>query len=118
MIRAIRDIGNMLIREGKSLIDLLVKTEDNYKYIILLKVSLEDLSLDPDLMEVGEDKSKLKEFKWIGNPDRNKPKDRITTSNIGYLLTETIPHLINGLNEGVLKNKLIEFKKIVVKNII
>ena len=47
-----------------------------------------------DVIEIAE------KYRFIGNHKGNKPQWALSTSNVGYLLTESIPNLIKNLDSG------------------
>jgi len=54
----------------------------------------------------GFSKQVLKEFLYIPTEKGNRPQFLITTQNLGYILSQTIPNMSVFLNDGELKKKL------------
>ena len=65
-----------------------------------------------DVIEIAE------KYRFIGNHKGNKPQWALSTSNVGYLLTESIPNLIKNLDSGSeLRLKLSEIFETFFKNV-
>ena len=134
MIEAIREIGRMYDESNKSAfaenlvkeINVPLKKSDigKRRYIIVL-----DFDTNRDFIEIGIKEIKIVEqeakekklikldevvkehvrnYLWVGNNPGNIPQDRLTTNNVSYLLTESIPNLYKMLEEGNFKSVLEE----------
>jgi len=87
------------------------KEKNNKKqYLVILKLNLnKDINLTIDIEEIGEDTSK--KYLWVGNPPgANSPQDRLTTNNLEYLVSQTIPNLVERLPSGELRDILRQAK--------
>jgi len=97
----IRAVGN----DKKTLLSYLVdkaayerekgKEKDVPRIFALHFKTKEDCVELEDLGEVGP--KEAVEYLWIGNASRNSPQNRLTTDNLQYLLSQTIPNLLKGL---------------------
>jgi len=75
-------------------------------YLVILKLDLTgDINLAIDIEKIGEDTPK--KYLWVGNPPgAYSPQDRLTTNNLGYLVSQTIPNLVKRLPDGRLRDIL------------
>ncbi len=69
--------------------------KDNPK-IAVLKLDLASLNFDVEVSELeAEGEKSSARYLWLGNAaGANSDQDRITTDNLGYLLTQTVPNLL------------------------
>lgn len=118
MIEAFYYIGKELLSteldQEKFLeyLTLELNKEKNKKkqHVVLLKIINEQNSsqyrLEIDFTEVSENSAR--EYLWVGNaPSANSEQDRLTTNNLEYLVSQTIPNLIKNLpDNSELKNNL------------
>jgi len=112
MLDAIKKIGELSLKESKEAFAFsLIKENEDFgsegkdkKYILTLNFNIENEKIELDSEEVSYEK--LKKYLWVGNAYGNNLQDRLTTDNVGYLLSQTIPNLYEILKEGDLKNKL------------
>ncbi len=67
--------------------------------IAVLKLDLASLHFDVEVSELdAEGEKSSARYLWLGNAaGANSDQDRITTDNLGYLLTQTIPNLLRRL---------------------
>ena len=138
MIEDIREIGRMYDESNKSAfaenlikeINVPLKKSDAGKerYIIVLdfdtnrdfiEIGLKEISIvEEELKEKSEERKLIKldevikdyvrDYLWVGNNPGNIPQDKLTTNNISYLLSESIPNLYKTLGEGNFKSVLKE----------
>lgn len=120
MIEGYWQIGKEIIRENlqtdkfiESLVLELDKEKDGKRqYIVILNIKQEKhggWKLDVDIEEISDES--LKKYLWVGNPSGpNSPQDRLSTNNIEYLVSQTIPNLIKNLESCELKEKLEKLK--------
>jgi CRISPR-associated protein Csh1 len=114
MIEALKKIGDVVLQGSRddfldNLIEPVgVKGKDGESvYIGIIDFSLEKDrdGLDFAVEEMNEETPK--KYLWLGNAETaNSPQDRLTTNNVDYLLSQTIPNLIGCLPDGILKNHL------------
>lgn len=61
----------------------------------ILKLDLASPHFDVEVRELDEDERSPASYLWLGNAaGANSDQDRITTDNLGYLLTQTVPNLL------------------------
>ena len=110
MIEGIKEIGEFsLTKSSSSILEALVQDiplEGNKtQYLVIINFDLENKKISLDKEEIR--KSTPLDYLWIGNPKAgNSPQDRLTTNNLAFLCSQTIPNLIERLDEGELKNIL------------
>jgi CRISPR-associated protein Csh1 len=65
--------------------------------IAILKLNTEDSSLAVELREIKEQGSNtVEDFLWLGNAASSASnQDRLTTDNLSYLVSQTIPNLLS-----------------------
>jgi len=108
VLEGIQLIGNAVLGKA-SLVESLVDTRlleeslapgrEEPRYIVVLDVRLDPLTLRADLMTVSE--KTLAEVLWVGNASgSNSPQDRLTTNRAEYLASQTIPNLRRSLPQG------------------
>jgi CRISPR-associated protein Csh1 len=68
--------------------------------IAVLKLDLASLDFDVEVSELdAEGEKSSARYLWLGNAaGANSDQDRITTDNLGYLLTQTVPNLLQRLS--------------------
>lgn len=108
MIYALRELGNLIIKNalGKDPSALLPYFVDKAPYEEE-RVGERDKPLilalhfktDEDCVELEElceaDAERAEEYLWIGNAPRNSPQNRLTTQTLPYLISQTIPNLLD-----------------------
>ena len=110
MIEGIKEIGEFsLTKSSSSILEALVQDiplEGNKtQYLVIINFDLENKKISLDKEEIRNSTSL--DYLWIGNPKAgNSPQDRLTTNNLAFLCSQTIPNLIKRLDEGELKNIL------------
>lgn len=70
--------------------------------IAVLKLDLASLHFDIEVSELdAEGEKSSARYLWLGNAaGANSDQDRITTDNLGYLLTQTVPNLLRRIPPG------------------
>nr|BAL52721.1 CRISPR-associated Csh1 family protein [uncultured prokaryote] len=116
MIEGIRTIGEAVLQKNPSIVEALIREEEvpegQKRYVVHLNVQLEPLALEVSAKEL--DYKVLAEVLWVGNaPASNDPQDRLTTDHVQYLVSQTVPNLMNGLPAGALRDKLEELQQAV-----
>jgi len=79
--------------------------------IAVLKLDLASLNFDVEVSELdAEGEKSSARYLWLGNAaGANSDQDRITTDNLSYLLTQTVPNLLSRIPQGTeLRAKLDE----------
>ncbi|MEW6380168.1 MAG: type I-B CRISPR-associated protein Cas8b/Csh1 [bacterium] len=117
MIGALKEIGEAVLRESKdSFLDNLIEpvapkgTSDKPSYLGIMEFNLMDTVLNVSFEEMDEETPR--KYLWVGNVETaNSPQDRLTTSNVDYLLSQTIPNLIAALPDGELKTNLLKIRE-------
>jgi CRISPR-associated protein Csh1 len=116
MIESIYQLGRAVLERGggrrtvlESLADNLPTDKEGKSYIAILKLDTSSWKLGVDLRELGrEGDSTAARYLWLGNaPGANDDQDRLTTNNLAYLVSQTIPNL---LREGRVKSQSLLFK--------
>lgn len=111
MLEAIKELGEgVLKKEGKRFIyniikDIKKKKKGEENLILILNFKLEE-----DVIKIFYnkeiDEDTLKDYLWVGNASGKNPQDRLTTDNLEYLVTNSIPNLYKAIENSELKNKL------------
>lgn len=111
MIRGIWQIGRWLLegtedREStfvESLVEEAKYTGKGRPYAVILRLRMEPPSLDLKPVEYNEQRARR--WLWIGNAGANDDQDRVTSNNLGYLISQTVPNLlkVGRLPEGELR---------------
>ncbi len=108
MIEGVRIIGDATLLRNPSIVEALIQEEEaqqgQKRYVIFLNLELVPPRLDVDLKEL--DRQVLAEILWVGNAASNRDQDRLTTDNVEYLVSQTVPNLLGALDEGGLRQKL------------
>lgn len=114
MIDGIVEIGKSVLQTLKNeavelpsalAIEVPEKIHNVKQHIVILKLKTSPPKLDFDFREIQEDTAE--EFLWLGNaPTAMLPQDRLTTDNLSYLVSQTVPNLVERLVGGELKNTL------------
>ncbi|MEJ5227617.1 TIGR02556 family CRISPR-associated protein [Thermodesulfovibrio sp.] len=120
MIESWIQIGKELLREQsnvgdfvRTLAEEIPKEKNNKKqHLLILNISksndLGRYTLNIELEEIsGETPVK---YLWVGNSPSNSEQDKLTTDNLEYLISQTIPNLIKKLPDCDLKDKLKKLK--------
>lgn len=107
MLAAIRDIGNLANKfsRGTFLENLTIELPDEIEgkkqHVVLLDFSTEKPFLQIKIAEVTPGLTE-KEYLWIGNADGNSPQWYLTTNNLAFVLSQTLPNIINIMHEDTL----------------
>jgi len=115
MINGIRSIGHVLLQDHSTFLEQLVDTRlvdtiyarnEEKRHIVVFDIDSATSTFSINLLEADEEK--VKQVLWVGNASSNDDQDRITTDNIGYLASQTIPNLLKPgrLPDGELRKKL------------
>lgn len=100
MIEAIQGIGKRL--KGSLLENLALDLSSEIKqkqHIVIIDYKIFDRRIDVDFREIDEDTKS--QYLWVGTADgANSPQIHFTTKNLGYLLSQTIPNLIEKAENG------------------
>ncbi|MEW5803930.1 MAG: TM1802 family CRISPR-associated protein, partial [bacterium] len=116
MIEALKEIGDVILQGSKGhFLDNLIEPvgvsgrDGEAVYIGIIDFDLVNGCLNFDLEVINEGTSR--KYLWIGNAETaNSPQDRLTTNNVDYLLSQTIPNLITCLPAGSLKDNLVKIR--------
>ncbi|HID55467.1 TPA: TIGR02556 family CRISPR-associated protein, partial [Candidatus Poribacteria bacterium] len=116
MIMGIKAIGEAIIKDMEDpqlylvelLVDDLPKPRGEKGYVLVLKINSDEPSLSLGIgAEFSDPSPEISlRFLWVGNPTgANDDQDRLTTNNVEYLISQTIPNLIreDRLREGELR---------------
>ncbi|MCL4384797.1 MAG: TIGR02556 family CRISPR-associated protein [Cyanobacteria bacterium] len=110
MIEGIYEIGKLNLKDENDSLTSLIKNiptqkSEKKQYLLCLDFKTNYKDFKFDIKEI--DDNTKNEYIYIGNPKAaNDPQDRLTTTRLDYLISQTIPNLINSLNECELKNIL------------
>lgn len=127
MIEGFWQIGKEIVRDNlqpdkfiESLVLEIDKEKEGKKqHIVILNIKQKkhgEWNLDIDFEEISDVTSK--KYLWVGNPSgANSPQDRLTTTNIEYLVSQTIPNIMNKLQNCDLRSKLEKLKKSIYFNL-
>lgn len=103
MIESIYQIGRAILeREGggrRTVLESLAynppSDKEGISYIAVLKLNTSRWKLDVELRELGRENNTTARYLWLGNaPSSNDDQDRLTTNNLTYLVSQTIPNLL------------------------
>lgn len=110
MLEAIREIGSKVLKSDTT--DLLnnlvleLPSEIKGKNIAIINYKIFDKSIDIDFEELKDDTSE--KYLWVGNADAaNSPQIYFTTNNMSYLISQTIPNLVQITLENSSLKKLL-----------
>ena len=112
MIRGVEQIGKWLLAGTEdpktAFVENLVEEAKRREglYGVVLKLRTQPPSLDLEPVEYSE--RVTAEWLWIGNAGANDDQDRMTSNNLRYLISQTLPNLlkIGRLSEGELRDLL------------
>jgi len=117
MIGALKKIGDAVLqeaREGSFLDNLIAPLNIKGKNNKPLYIGIIEFNLDDDLLSISFEpmnEETPRKFLWIGNVETaNSPQDRLTTNNVDYLFSQTIPNLGRFLPDGSLKDDLLKIR--------
>ncbi len=111
MLNVIADIGKVVSRSGSGdVLDFLVPENVNFKALIGLNFLTKEKRIEITLLktagENGFSKEVLREFLFLPSEKGFRPQFVVTTPNLSYLLSQTIPNLRDFLDNGNLKEEL------------
>lgn len=116
-LEGIKLIGEAELQR-KPLVEALVNTrllerlQGDQGFIVELDIYFDPPRINVDFQELNI--GKLEEVLWVGNAaGSNSPQDRLTTDNPTYLVSQTVPNLLNALPDGDLKALLQRAKDVV-----
>lgn len=103
MIESIHQIGKAVMQgsSGKrAFLESLAKEAPRPKNgnpsIAILKLNTRLSSLNIEVREIGEYSNTVEDFLWLGNAASSaSDQDRLTTDNLSYLVSQTIPNLLS-----------------------
>ena len=113
MIEGIKEIGDIIISEApEKFLENLANEVNSQKqgkkqHIVIVEFDTRRNTINFDYEEIKEETAK--KYLWLGNRPSNNPQDRFTTTNLEYLISQTIPNfriLIPGGELGELLEKL------------
>src|SRR5215211_128545 len=117
MIESIYQLGKAVLERGggrqtvlESLADYPPSDREGKSYIAVLKLDTSSWKLDVDLRELGREGSNTAaRYLWLGNASgANDDQDRLTTNNLAFLVSQTIPNL---LREGRIESQTSLYKR-------
>ncbi|QYJ16495.1 hypothetical protein Rxycam_02328 [Rubrobacter xylanophilus DSM 9941] len=102
MIESIYQIGRALLEESgggrravlESLAAAPPRNRKGESYITILKLNSRKPSLSVELRELSVRGNDAARYMWLGNASGSNPQDRLTTDNLGYLISQNIPNLL------------------------
>ena len=101
LIDGIMDIGRKLA--GKSVDDFLKSKIIAENREFLIKVNFDTIKEVIQIIPEKYTQKDAEEHYWVGNNKGTKPQTRLTTSNLSYLLTQSIGNLYDCIEDGDLK---------------
>jgi CRISPR-associated protein Csh1 len=113
MLNVIADIGKIVSGNSQGdLLEFLIPEATRQRYIVGINFDLAKSSLAFKLMAEGSEnglsKQKLQEFLFVASERGNRPQFSPTSSNLGYLVSQTLPNLADFLPEGSELKKLLQ----------
>lgn len=108
MIEAIKEIGEKILSEapGQFLESLVqpppTQNQNKKQHILIIELNSSKETIDFELEEIKEET--LLKYLWIGNANANNPQDRFTTTNLEYLVSQTLPNFKILKSNGKLSN--------------
>lgn len=104
MIEAIREIGKrILVNESGQLLDNLIREDlptevkDKKQHLVIINYKIFDKAIEIDFEEIKDDTAQR--YLWLGDAPGNDAQIYFTTKNLKYLLSQTIPNLIEKSSE-------------------
>lgn len=112
MIEAIREIGKKVLGDNSdNLLDNLIREDlsleikGKKQHLVIINYRIFDKTIDIDFEEISDNTAK--NYLWVGNADKNNPQIYFTTNKLSYLLSQTIPNLIEKTEKHSPMNKLL-----------
>jgi len=96
MIEGIKEIGDIIISEApeKFLESLALNVpsekQRRKQYIVIIEFDTARGTINFDYEEIKEETPR--KYLWVGNAKSNNPQDRFTTTNLDYLVSQTVPN--------------------------
>ncbi|RKX92248.1 MAG: hypothetical protein DRP84_10335 [Spirochaetes bacterium] len=96
MIEAIKEIGEKVLSNApEQFLESLarpvsVQNQNNKQYILIIEFDTTKGTINFELEEIKEETPR--KYLWIGNASANNLQDRFTTTNLEYLVSQTIPN--------------------------
>lgn len=98
VIEAIRSIGDRRVAGRGLELEELVEPLEQGKYGVALRLYLDGRPMDVEVRQSGPDLAR--DWLWVGNAPGTTPQDRLTTSNLAYLICQVVPNLVERLPAG------------------
>lgn len=125
MLSAFVDLGNALLvghsdDDISNLISIPKKRSNTKPVIGIVEFNTTNAKVSFNAMQLpkGENINEIaKRYRFVGNPKGNKPQWALTTSNLGYLLTDSIINLQTMTPAGSLRDKLENISKVFFRDI-
>lgn len=125
MLLSIVELGDSLLErsDSKSISNLILVPKVKYdkKHVVgivdfnvekgQVRFTFNQISETEDLKEIAE------KYHFVGNSKSNNPQWALTTTNLGYLLTDSIINLLKTVPSGDLHDKLESISKIFFKDV-
>ena len=102
MIESVYQIGEAVRKEGqgtRAFLESLAaeiptpKKKDDKPVIAVFDFGLSNGAFGVNYFELGSESAE--KYLWIGNAPSNNPQDRVTTSNLSYLVSQVVPNLLS-----------------------
>ena len=96
MIEGIKEIGDIIISEApekflESLaLNIPSEKQGRKQYIVIIEFDTARGTINFDYEEIKEETPR--KYLWVGNAKSNNPQDRFTTTNLDYLVSQTVPN--------------------------
>lgn len=115
MQNAIKEIGNALLTDNDSILTYLTlklneKIKDKQQYLVIINLNNDSNKIEISTKEISSETSD--KYLWIGNADGPaSPQWYFSTTNSEYILSQTLPNLIDKLDKkSQLREKLLKTK--------
>lgn len=113
MLNVIADIGKIVSGNSQSdLLEFLIPEATKQQYIVGIDFDLAKKSLVFNLLaeggENGLSKQKLQEYLFVATEKGHRPQFSPTSSNLSYLISQTVPNLVEFLSEDSELKKLLQ----------
>lgn len=113
MLEAIREMGKKILGDNaENLLDNLIREDlspeikGKKQHLVIINYRIFDKTIDIDFEEISDNTAR--KYLWVGNADAaNSPQKYLTTNNLSYLLSQTIPNLIEITKKHSLMNNLL-----------
>lgn len=105
MIEAIKEIGDMALSENpekflESLaLDIPSENKGKKQYVVIIEFDTTKEAINFEIEEIREETART--YLWIGNASSpNDPQDRLSTNNLEYLISQTLPNIKRFIPNG------------------